>query len=201
MNPHYAQVALQAGHRCEYCHALEAVFNFPLEVEHIVPFSRGGGDIAANWALACRACNFYKATHLSGSDHESHTVVRLFHPREDRWEDHFQVATMSGEIVGCTPVGRVTVACLDMNSMAQVTARQQWMRLGLGQLPNIRLRLLKVCSSNRELIVVRYAAVYLATNRLTRPADEARRVDRIRSQIEELIRSSSTAPELSRQCA
>jgi hypothetical protein len=58
-------------------------------------------------------------------------VVRLFHPREDRWEDHFQVATMSGEIVGCTPIGRVTVACLEMNSMAQVAARQQWMRLGL----------------------------------------------------------------------
>jgi hypothetical protein len=131
MNPHYAQVALQAGHRCEYCHAPEAVFNFPLEVEHIVPLSRGGDDIAANWALACRAGNLYKATHLSGSDPESHTVVRLFHPREDRWEDHFQVATMSGEIVGCTPIGRVTVACLEMNSMAQGTAWQQWMRLGL----------------------------------------------------------------------
>jgi hypothetical protein len=37
MNLHDAQVALQAGHRCEYCHAPEAVFNFPLEVEHIIP--------------------------------------------------------------------------------------------------------------------------------------------------------------------
>jgi hypothetical protein len=131
MNPHYAQVALRAGHRCEYCHAPEAVFNSPLEVEHIVPLSRGGDDTAANWALACRACNLYKATHLSSSDLESHTIVRLFHPREDRWEDHFQVATKSGEIVGCTPIGRATVARLEMNSAAQVAARQQWMRLGL----------------------------------------------------------------------
>ena len=131
MNPHYAHVALQAGHRCEYCHALEAVFNFPMEVEHIVPLSRGGGDTAANWALACRACNLYKATHLSGSDPESHTEVCLFHPREDRWEDHFQVATMSGEIVGYTPIGRATMTRLEMNSMAQVAAWQQWMRLGL----------------------------------------------------------------------
>ncbi len=30
MNPHYTQVALMAGHRCEYCHAPEAVFNLPL---------------------------------------------------------------------------------------------------------------------------------------------------------------------------
>jgi HNH endonuclease len=130
MNPHYAQVALRAGHRCEYCHAPEAVFNFPLEVEHIVPLSRGGEDTATNWALACRACNLYKATHLTGSDPENHAVVRLFHPREDRWEEHFQVATESGEIMGCSPVGRVTVTRLEMNSIAQTTARQQWMRLG-----------------------------------------------------------------------
>jgi hypothetical protein len=54
MNPHYPEVALRAGHRCEYCHAPEAVFNLPLEVEHIVPMARGGEDAAANWALACR---------------------------------------------------------------------------------------------------------------------------------------------------
>lgn len=131
MNPHYTQVALRAGHRCEYCHAPEAVFNLSLEVEHIMPIARGGEDTAANWALACRACNLYKAAHVSGSDPESDAVVRLFHPREDQWEDHFQVAPESGEIVGRTPIGRVTVARLGINSAAQVAARQQWMRLGL----------------------------------------------------------------------
>ena len=39
MNPHYPEVALRAGHRCEYCYAPEAVFNLPLEVEHIVPLA------------------------------------------------------------------------------------------------------------------------------------------------------------------
>jgi hypothetical protein len=85
----------------------------------------------ANWALACRACNLYKAAHVSGSDPESEAVVRLFHPREDQWEDHFQVAPESGEIIGRTPIGRATVARLGINSVAQVAARQQWMRLGL----------------------------------------------------------------------
>ena len=131
MNPHYPEVALRAGHRCEYCHAPEAVFNLPLKVEHIVPVARGGEDTAANWALACRACNLYKATHGSGTDPESNAVVRLFHPREDRWEDHFEVAPESGEMVGRTPVGRVTVGRLGLNSVAQVAARWQWMRLGL----------------------------------------------------------------------
>jgi hypothetical protein len=35
MNPHYPQVAFRAGHRCEYCHAPEAVFNLSLEVDRL----------------------------------------------------------------------------------------------------------------------------------------------------------------------
>lgn len=130
MNPHYPEVALRAGHRCEYCHAPEAVFNFALEVEHILPLSRGGQDTVANCALACRACNLYKASHVSGIDPQTQETVRLFHPREDQWEDHVH-ATESGEIEGQTPVGRATVARLEINSIAQVAARMLWIRLGL----------------------------------------------------------------------
>jgi hypothetical protein len=129
MNPRHGQVALRAGHRCEYCHAPEVVFNLPLEVEHIVPIARGGEDVPANWALACRSCNLHKAAYVSGDDPDSDMVVRLFHPREDRWEDHFQIE--SGRMVGATPIGRATVTRLGMNSAAQVAARQQWLRLGL----------------------------------------------------------------------
>jgi len=50
MNPQYAEVALRAGHRCEYCHAPEVVFNLPLEVEHIIPISRGGAESGDNLA-------------------------------------------------------------------------------------------------------------------------------------------------------
>lgn len=131
MNPRYADVALRARHRCEYCRAPEAVFNFPFEVEHIIPASRGGTDTETNWALACRSCNLRKATHIGGIDPGIQAVVRLFHPREDRWEEHFHVHTVSGEIEGLTPIGRATVARLEMNSDAQVVARRQWMRLGL----------------------------------------------------------------------
>ena len=131
MNPHYEEVALRAGRRCEYCHAPEAVFNLPLEVEHITPVSRGGGDTAANWALACRACNLYKAAPVSSSDPESRELVRLFHPRTDQWDDHFHVVAESSVIEGLTPIGRATTVCLGMNSAAQLAARRQWMRLKL----------------------------------------------------------------------
>ena len=42
------RVAERAGHRCEYCHAREAIFNLPFEVEQIVPTSRGGPDDESN---------------------------------------------------------------------------------------------------------------------------------------------------------
>ena len=71
MNPRYPTVAERAGDCCEYCRAPEAIFNFPFEVEHIVPTSRGGEDQRANWALSCRACNLHKADHLEAMDPES----------------------------------------------------------------------------------------------------------------------------------
>lgn len=131
MNPRYAQVALRAGHRCEYCHAPEVIFNFPFEVEHIYPLSRGGTDTENNRALACRSCNLCKATHISGVDPESQAVVRLLNPRYDRWEEHLQADPESGEIKGLTAIGRATIARLEMNSESQQSARRQWMRLGL----------------------------------------------------------------------
>ncbi len=131
MNPHYVQVALRAGHRCEYCHAPEVVFNFPFEVEHIIPLARQGKDHETNMALACRSCNLRKATHVKGVDPESLEEVRLFHPRTDKWQEHFRVNVRNGGFEGLTIIGRATVARLEMNSQLQVAARIQWMRLGL----------------------------------------------------------------------
>ncbi len=41
------------GRRCVYCGAKDV----PLEVEHIIPKSRGGSNRVSNLALACRPCN------------------------------------------------------------------------------------------------------------------------------------------------
>lgn len=131
MNPYYPEVALRAGHRCEYCHAPEAVFNFAFEVEHILPSARGGTKGPANLALACRCCNLRKSVHVTGIDPQSGLEMRLFQPREDKWDEHFRVDTESGRIDGLTPVGPAAVARLEMNSQIQVAARRQWMRLGL----------------------------------------------------------------------
>jgi hypothetical protein len=131
MNPHYAAVARRAGHRCEYCRAPEAVFNFPFEVEHVVPRSRGGGDEDANLCLSCRACNLRKRDLLVYRDEATGQDVPLFHPREQGWAEHFMIDHDSGEICGTTPVGHATVACLDFNHPLQLMARQYWIRLRL----------------------------------------------------------------------
>jgi hypothetical protein len=131
MNPYYTAIAERANHRCEYCQAPELVFNFPFEVEHIIPLSRQGANEEANLALACRSCNLRKGTRTSAIMPESNTEVRFFHPREDLWSEHFQVDANSARIIGIGSVGRVTVECLEMNSSTQVAARQLWIRLGL----------------------------------------------------------------------
>lgn len=131
MNPRYPLVAPRAAHQCEYGRAPEAVFNFPFEVEHILPPVHGGRDEAANGALSCRSCNLHKSAHREGLDVETQASVRLFHPRADRWAEHFRVEPLDGRIIGRTTVGRGTVSRLQMNTPAQLTARQQWMRLRL----------------------------------------------------------------------
>jgi HNH endonuclease len=131
MNPRYPAVARRAGHRCEYCRAPEAIFNFPFEVEHIVPRSESGGDDESNLALTCRSCNLHKSSFQTGWDEGDRTEVPLFNPRADRWSDHFELDIERGEIRGRTATGRATVARLRMNDPPQVTARLLWIQLRL----------------------------------------------------------------------
>jgi hypothetical protein len=120
VNSDYPVVARRARHRCEYCRAPEAVFNFPFEVEHVIPRSAGGSDETSNLALACRSCNLRKGTQTG-----------LYNPRDHRWDEHFAANPATFEVEGLTPIGRETVARLDMHNAAQLTAREAWARLGL----------------------------------------------------------------------
>ncbi len=131
MNPRYPDVARRAAHRCEYCRAPEAIFNFPFEVEHVTPTARGGSDDPPNLALACRACNSFKGDALTGTDEQSGGEEALYHPRAHRWDEHFRFDPDSGQVIGLTPCGRATAHRLRMNDPVQLTARQVWQELGL----------------------------------------------------------------------
>jgi hypothetical protein len=130
MNPHYPFVSARARHICEYCHAPEAIFNLPFEVEHITPQTAGGESGMDNLALSCRSCNLYKSDAVTAFDEETQSAVRLFHPRLDDWSEHFVTNAETGRISGLSEVGRATVLRLHVNSAAQVAARMQWLKIG-----------------------------------------------------------------------
>ena len=50
---------LESGGRCAWCG--EALLHQPLEIDHIMPLSRGGDNTAENLAVTCPDCNRRKA--------------------------------------------------------------------------------------------------------------------------------------------
>jgi 5-methylcytosine-specific restriction endonuclease McrA len=85
-------VRRRAGERCEYCRVPQAAFRRPFHIEHIVARQHGGTTEMDNLALACWQCNFKKGPNLTGIDPATAQVTPLFHPREERWADHFEGA-------------------------------------------------------------------------------------------------------------
>ena len=89
---------------------------------------RGRSD-EANLAWTCLTCNRYKGTDLASIDDETGRVVRLFHPRRDRWARHFRLR--GAVIVGRTTVGRVTVQLLQFNRQDRLRLRRTLIAAGL----------------------------------------------------------------------
>lgn len=112
----------RAGNRCEYCQVRQEDSPLAaLHVEHIVPKTHGGTDDLENLALACIDCNLHKGPNLTGIDPETSQVSVLFHPRRDRWRDHFE--WRGSYLQGKTTVGRTTIRVLSMNSEDQLALR------------------------------------------------------------------------------
>ena len=74
------RVAEWSRFRCGYCLTSQRVIGPLLEIDHILPESRGGTDEEANLTLACPMCNGHKADGIDAVDPESHERVPLFNP-------------------------------------------------------------------------------------------------------------------------
>jgi len=123
-------VRRRAGDRCEYCRLPQVAFRRAFHIEHIVARQHGGQTQSDNLALACWHCNQKKGPNLTGMDSETGQIAMLFHPRKDKWADHFSVynSPFSIEIRGLTPVGRATVQVLGLNDeMRQMLRHELWL--------------------------------------------------------------------------
>lgn len=113
-----SQVVERASGCCEYCLSQREFSPAPFSIEHLIPFSRGGATEPGNLALSCQGCNNLKFTAVDATDPVTLHRVALYHPRQDRWSDHFAWSSDYLEIIGITATGRATVERLPANCTA-----------------------------------------------------------------------------------
>jgi len=122
-------VRRRAATRCEYCQLPEAASCVPFEIDHIISKKHRGPTSGENLALTCFYCNSHKGPNIAGVDPESGALSRLYHPRTDRWDDHFR--WNRPVLLGITAVGRATIEVLCINAPDFVALRASLIREGL----------------------------------------------------------------------
>ena len=98
------EVRLRAKSCCEYCHSQEKFATHSFSVEHIQPLSKGGDSNLDNLALSCQGCNNYKYNKTEGKDPITQSMVSLYHPRQQNWQEHLswnQDYTLIILYIGC----------------------------------------------------------------------------------------------------
>ena len=122
----------RAGNCCEYCRMAQSERFVRFHVDHIIATKHGGTDDEDNLCLACYKCNAYKGSNVAALDPLTGNATKLYHPRNQRWDDHFEInpdATLSG----LSPEGRTTIFVLRMNDVKRV--RQRLGELMIGEYP------------------------------------------------------------------
>lgn len=115
---------------CEYCLCQVDFATQSFSVEHIVAVNHGGTNMLDNLALACQGCNNHKYTKREKVDSVDGTVVPLYHPRQQKWHDHFRWSEDFTVIIGVTATGRVTIEALKMNRPGVMNLRRVLYTLG-----------------------------------------------------------------------
>jgi hypothetical protein len=117
-------------YRCAYRRTSQHNSGLRLQIDHIVPRSRGGKTGLDNLCLACASCNNHKQARQMAADPASGELVDLYHPLQQEWRAHFAWDETLTVILGLTPCGRATVEALNMNNDPVVWARRRWVEAG-----------------------------------------------------------------------
>jgi hypothetical protein len=115
-------VESRACRKCEYCLLHRTDAGLPHQIDHVISRKHGGSSEPDNLAFACYLCNLYKGSDIASIHPRTRELVRLFHPRQDRWEEHFRIA---GPVIEpLTDIGAVTAHLLRFNIPARVIERR-----------------------------------------------------------------------------
>lgn len=118
------EVTRRARGGCEYCLSQELYSPDPFSVEHIIPLAKGGTHDLENLALACQGCNSRQYVSTEALDPVTGETVLLYHPRHNRWSEHFAWNEDYTLVMGLTPTGRATMAKLQLNRSGVVNLRR-----------------------------------------------------------------------------
>jgi hypothetical protein len=121
-------VVARASHCCEYCGLPDDVVLIHHQPDHIIATKHGGQTALDNLAYACYGCNHQKGSGIASIDPQTGRITRLFHPRIDRWADHF---SWNGPRIGpLTAIGRATSNLLRLNDPQRVATRANLLQQG-----------------------------------------------------------------------
>ena len=125
-----ARVQTQADNRCGYCLSPQQYILGMLEIDHLIPRSRGGGDEEENLWLACSLCNTFKSAQTHTVDPVTRRSIRLFNPRRQKWSRHFAWTEDGTQMIGRTACGRGTIVALRLNNPIAIKVREAWVAVG-----------------------------------------------------------------------
>ncbi len=124
-----ARVRARAQHRCEYCHMRPEWVPAGFQIDHIIAQKHSGDSLEENLAFACLRCNARKGPNVAGVDPVNGEIIRLFHPRQDLWQDHFE--WHDAWLFGKTAIARTTIQVLGINDADAVWLRENLALEGL----------------------------------------------------------------------
>jgi 5-methylcytosine-specific restriction endonuclease McrA len=114
---------------CEYCRLPQACTRLPFQIDHIIAEQHGGLTTLDNLALACLRCNKRKGPNIAGINPDTGEIIRLYHPRRDRWLEHF--AWNRSQLIGLTAIGMATITVLGINHPSAIAVRAELLAEGL----------------------------------------------------------------------
>lgn len=122
------QVPERAYHVCEYCLLHKSDTFWGCQVDHIISRKHGGPTVPENLAWACACCNANKGSDIATLVGKPGQLVRLFHPRSDRWADCFHLNEVWIEALSA--VGMATEKILQLNEENRLRERRALAQTG-----------------------------------------------------------------------